>query len=261
MFRVARKTKGLYMKTWTVFLAVLVFVMLASLQGLSAQAFVDVEGGVAFTGYNDVQIPTDTGTRISLKDDTSSASALAFRIRAGYTIFDRHTFMLLAAPLTVRGSAVLDRDLTYRDTTFTAGSRVDSVYRFDSYRLTYRYTFLDSDPFVLAAGITGKVRSAGISLMGDEGYAIRTDLGVVPLINFMANWRMTDRFGLLLDADALVTPFGRAEDALFAVQYRYSDNADLRLGYRILEGGSDGGGNVYTFALFNYVTAGVTVRF
>ncbi len=236
-------------------------VFFAALQGLSAQAFVDVEGGIAFTGYNDVQIPSASGSRISLKDDTGSASALAFRIRAGYTIFDKHTFMLLAAPLSVRGSAVIDRNLSYQGTTFTAGSRVDSVYRFDSYRLTWRYTFMDSGPFELAAGITGKVRSAGISLMGNDGYAIRTDLGVVPLINFMAKWNMTDRFGLLLDGDALVTPFGRAEDALLAIQYRYSDNADLRLGYRVLEGGSDGGGNVYTFALFNYVTAGVTVRF
>jgi len=249
------------MKTRTGLYAAAVIGLLAVFQGLSAEAFIDMEGGVAFTGYNDVQIPTDSGTRISLKDDTGSASAPAFRIRAGYTFSDRHTVMALAAPLTVRGSAVTDRALTYRDTTFSAGSRVDSVYRFDSYRLTYRYTFLDSAPLELAAGITGKVRSAGISLMGDEGYAIRTDLGVVPLVNFMASWHMTDRFGLLLDADALVTPFGRAEDALFAVQYRYSDNADLRLGYRILEGGSDGGGNVYTFALFNYVTAGVTVRF
>ncbi len=241
--------------------AAVIVAVLAFSQGISAQAFVDVEGGVAFTAYNDVQIPTDTGTRISLKDDTGSSSALAFRIRVGYTFFKRHTVMLLAAPLTVRGSAVIDRDLSYRDTVFSAGSRVDSVYRFDSYRLTYRYTFLDSAPIVLADGITGKVRSAGISLMGDQGYAIRSDLGVVPLINFMANWRITDRFGLLLDADALVTPFGRAEDVLLAVQYRYSDDADLRIGYRVLEGGSDGGGKVYTFALFNYVTAGLTVRF
>jgi len=87
---------------------------------MNAQAFVDIETGVAFTGYNDVAIPSDTGTKISLKDDTSSNYALALRIRAAYT---------------------------------------------------------------------------------------------------------------------------------------------LRLGYRVLEGCSDGGGNVYTFALFHYITAGVTVRF
>ena len=30
-----------------------------------AQAFVDIEGGAAFTGYNDVAIPAETGTVIT----------------------------------------------------------------------------------------------------------------------------------------------------------------------------------------------------
>ena len=68
-------------------------------------------------------------------------------------------------------------------------------------------------------------------------------------------------FSLLLDGDALVSPYGRAEDLLAALQYRVSERATLRLGYRVLEGGADGGGNVYTFALFNYLTAGLRVVF
>jgi hypothetical protein len=232
-----------------------------SLPVLNAQAFVDVETGVAFTGYNDVAIPSDTGTKISLKDDTSSNYALALRIRAGYTFANRHTVFVLAAPLTVLGSAVIDRDLQYQGKTFTAGTQVDSMYRFNSFRLTYRYTFINMDAFILAGGLTGKIRSADIALMSENAYAHRSDLGVVPLINFMTCWKFNDYVSLLLDADALVTPFGRAEDALFAVQYNYSPNATLRLGYRVLEGGSDGGGNVYTFALFHYITAGVIVSF
>ncbi len=236
-------------------------VLLCAVSALSAQAFVDIEGGAAFTGYNDVNIPSGTGTMISLKDDTASTNALALRIRVGYTFADRHTVLALAAPLTVRGSAVIDRDLTYQGITFAAGTRVDSVYRFDSYRLTYRYSFINSDALVMAAGLTGKIRSADIALMSESAYAHRSDLGAVPLINFMTRWNFSENFSLLLDADALVTPFGRAEDALLALQYHYSPTADLRLGYRVLEGGSDGGGNVYTFALFHYITAGLTVRF
>lgn len=239
----------------------LIVVLLSGLGALHAQTFVDIEGGAAFTGYNDVAIPAGSGSRISLKDDTASDPALALRIRAGYTFAGRHTVTALAAPLTIRGSAVIDRDLTYQGATFAAGTRVDSVYRFDSYRLTYRYSFINTDSLVMAAGLTGKIRSADIALMSESAYAHRLDLGVVPLINFMSRWNFGGDFSLLLDADALVTPFGRAEDALLAVQYRYSPNADLRLGYRVLEGGSDGGGNVYTFALFHYITAGVTVRF
>jgi hypothetical protein len=241
-------------------LAVLALPTLAT-PGAYAEGFIELEAGVAFTGYNDVQIPSDSGTRLSLAEDTNSEPALALRVRAGYTFADRHTVMFLAAPLTVRGTGTLDGSVDYYGVNFPDGTEVESVYRFDSYRLTYRYTFLDNESFTLAAGLTGKVRSADISLMYSSGHAKRTDLGVVPLIHFMGEWKITPKIGLLLDADALVTPFGRAEDVLAALQYRQSDRVSYRLGYRVLEGGSDGGGSVYTFALFHYVTAGMTVRF
>lgn len=226
-----------------------------------AEGFIELEAGAAFTAYNDVQIPSDTGTRLSLATDTNPDPALALRVRAGYTFANRHTVMFLAAPLTVRGSGTLDRDVSYFDVNFPAGTEVESVYRFDSYRLSYKYTFLDNETWTLAAGLTGKVRSADIALMHAGGYAKRSDLGVVPLIHLMSEWKITPEIGLLLDADALITPFGRAEDVLAALQYRPSDRVSYRLGYRVLEGGSDGGGKVYTFALFHYVTAGMTVRF
>jgi hypothetical protein len=226
----------------------------------SAQAFVDVEGGGAFTGYNDLAIPADTGSRISLKDDIVSDPALSLRVRLGYTFADRHTISALIAPLTIYGSGTLDEDTTYQGTTFTKGTEVQSVYRFDSYRLTYRYTFVDTDALEISGGITGKIRSADIALMSDSGYAHRSNLGVVPLINFAVRWNIARPFSLLLDADALASPYGRAEDVLLAVQYDVSDSVTWRLGYRLLEGGSDGGGNVYTFALINYAMAGVKVK-
>jgi len=223
--------------------------------------FLDVEMGAAFTGYNDVRIPSETGDTISLATDTNSEPAVALRVRGGYTFADRHTVLALVAPLTVRGSGTLDRDVTYQTATFTAGTEVQSVYRFDSYRLTYRYTFVKTDAVELAAGLTAKLRSADIALMSAGAYAHRSDLGAVPLISFRAAWRMASPWSLAIDGDALVTPFGRAEDVLAALEYQPSDSVSYRLGYRVLEGGSDGGGSVYTFALFHYVTAGITVRF
>jgi hypothetical protein len=232
---------------------------------LYAEGFVELEAAGAFAGYNDVRIPSDTGTDFSLAKDTPSPGTLAFRARGGYTFAGRHTVMALVAPLTVRGSGTLDRDIVFQGHTFSKDTKVDSSYRFDSYRLTYRYTFLKTAALDLAAGLTGKIRSADIALMSDDGattaYAHRSDLGAVPLINLMAEWRPGGQFSLLFDADALVTPFGRAEDLLAALQYRVSNRAMLRLGYRVLEGGSDGGGKVYTFALFHYLAAGLRVSF
>lgn len=227
----------------------------------SAEAFVDLEAAVAFTGYNDVRIPSVGGTDFSLADDVESAPVPAFRARVGYTFKDRHTVFATVAPLTIRGTGTLDRDVTFEGTTFAAGTEVDSVYRFDSYRLTYRYAFVDRYYLTVAGGITGKIRSAEIALMSPAGYERRSDLGFVPLVNALIHWKPHEKFGVVLDMDALVSPYGRAEDVLLALQYEYSPDASLRLGYRMLEGGSEGGGSVYTFALINYVTLGLTVRF
>ncbi len=235
--------------------------MMAASAAWADGGFLDVEMGAAFTGYNDVRIPSETGDMISLATDTDSDPAVALRVRGGYTFGDRHTVLALVAPLTVRGSGTLDRDVTYQSTTFLNGTEVQSVYRFDSYRLTYRYAFVKTDALELAAGLTAKLRSADIALMSATAYAHRSDLGAVPLISFRAAWRMAGPWSVSIDGDALVTPFGRAEDALAALEYSPADSVSYRLGYRVLEGGSDGGGSVYTFALFNYVTAGITVRF
>jgi len=235
-------------------------VLTALSQNAFAQAFIDAEYAMVFTGYNDVQVPSDDGTRFSLKDDIASDTGFAPRMRLGYTFLQRHSLLLLAAPLTIYGEGIIDKDISYRGKTFEAGTKVKSTYRFDSYRITYRYTFINSNQLSLAAGITGKMRDAEIRLIGEDGSAGKSNIGFVPLIHLMAQWKFTDKYSVLLDMDALVTPFGRAEDALFALQYHYNEKTSFRLGYRILEGGSDGGGDVYTFALLNYITAGLTTE-
>jgi hypothetical protein len=104
------------------------------------------------------------------------------------------------------------------------------------------------------------VRDAEIGLAGDPGRSVKDDLGVVPLVYLYARYQATDRFALELEADALAAPQGRAEDVSLKGVFRLSDRAELDLGYRLLEGGADND-QVYTFACFHYVVAGVRVRF
>ncbi|MBN2617215.1 MAG: hypothetical protein JXR64_02750 [Spirochaetales bacterium] len=241
-------------------LFILVFLCCVSLT-ISAQGFIDVESGVAFTVYNDVKIPSDGGTEFSLADETPPGPIFVIRNRIGYTFAERHNISILVAQLTAQGSGRLENDVVYQDKTFLSGSMLTSRYRFDSYRISYRWDFIKNDDLLVGVGLTGKLRSADISLMDDTGYVNREDLGVVPLINFRTEWFFYNNWGVLLDGAALVTPFGRAEDINLALMYSPKPNIQLRVGYRFLEGGSDGGGNVYTFSMFNYLTAGVTVKF
>jgi len=226
-----------------------------------AEWIFDAEIGPAYTDSNDVAIPGDSGTRFSLADDFNQDKAVAFRFRVSYLLNERHVFSFLAAPLvTYADTSSLKKNVDFNGLAFAAGSDVETTYRFDTYRFTYRYNFLSSREFELGLGLTGLIRDASITLKGGSGETTKSNLGFVPLVNFRAQWRVNRTLGFLLEGDALVAPQGRAEDVLLAAQYHLNSRLVFRAGYRVLEGGADND-EVYTFAMFHFVTAGVEYRF
>lgn len=220
----------------------------------------DIESGVVGSGYNDVRIPGDTGTKFSLSDDLSTDSRAFFRARLDYVFNDRHTISALYAPLTLKAEGELASPVVFEGEEFPAGTHVEGTYTFNSYRLTYRYTFTRGDRLEAGLGFTAKIRDALVRIEGGGLSAEKTNVGFVPLLNFRLAWTLSERIGLLLEGDALAAPQGRAEDVVAAVLIDATDDVTLRLGYRIVEGGADND-EVYNFALLNYASAGVVVSF
>jgi hypothetical protein len=227
---------------------------------VKAQATLDIETGVVSTGYNDVQIPGDNGTRFSLKDDLNSEADFFYRFRFSYTIKSRHTFSLLYAPLKTQSDGRITKDIFFEGVLFDAGTQVNGSYRFNSYRLTYRYDIVQKPAIEFGLGFTAKIRDAKIALSSATLTSEKDNVGFVPIINFRLLWNANDKVGLLLEGDALAAPQGRAEDISIAGLYRFTDKLRMRVGYRILEGGADND-EVYNFALFHYVLAGLSYTF
>lgn len=225
-----------------------------------AQAIIDVEAGAVFSGYNDVRIPGDQGTLFSLTDDLQAEEAMFYRLRASYIINRRHSLSLLYAPLETKSQGSVPRDIFFEGELFTANTELSSTYVFNSYRLTYRYDFVQKPDFEFGLGFTGKIRDAKIAISSSESVSEKTNVGFVPILNFRLLWRIDDSFGILLDGDALVAPQGRAEDVLIAMTYTLSDRFDIRAGYRILEGGAEND-EVYSFSLFHYASVGMSYTF
>jgi hypothetical protein len=249
-----------YRRICCLIITMLIFSVFGGAATISASPFwIDLETGAAFTGYNDVRIPADVGTFFSLADDLDPKPVWFYRIQAGAEL-GRHGIVLLYAPLLVKSTGSIDKNVTFYGKDFTAGTPLDGTYKFNSYRLTWRYTLVDNGTIRFAAGLTGKIRDAYIELKDGTESSRRTDLGVVPLIHLDFIWNMSQRLALTLTGDGLAAPQGRAEDFLLALIYRPQDDLELRIGYRLLEGGSDGGGSVYTFSMFHYATAGVRYR-
>ncbi|UCH79225.1 MAG: hypothetical protein JSU81_04560 [Candidatus Coatesbacteria bacterium] len=218
----------------------------------------DVEAGAAFAGYNDVRVPNDGGTDLSLTEDLAADPAAYYRLRGWFRIGDRHAVGLLGAPLRLRSTGSVPRSVWFDGVEFAPGTPLTAKYRFDSYRLTYRYDLLRRPALVFGLGGTAKVRDASITLEGGGRRAETSNTGPVPLVNFALAWSLTERWTFQVEGDALVGPQGRAEDVFAGFAYSLRDTLALRSGYRVLEGGADVG-QVYNFALVHFVGVGVTV--
>lgn len=240
-------------------LFIIILLLFGTVSNLSAQIELDLETGKVWNGYNDVEVPLDEGTRFSLTDNASVNANGFFRLQLLLTTAEVHTIRILYAPLQVISQGTFQNQVLFNGRQFSAGSNFTGIYKFNSYRVTYRYNFSTSGSFLWGLGLSAKVRDAKIEVIGDGIQTAKTDLGFVPLINFNFEWFPADKISLQLTGDALVSPYGqgRAEDALLAFRYHWP-HTTLKAGYRILEGGADVS-EVYNFTLFHYAVLGITV--
>jgi len=243
-------------------LPVLLFILLLNLAfpaKSSAGMVFEFETGSAFTSYNDVRIPGDTGTLFSIQDDLNPNASFYFRLRATWEINKDHALSVLIAPLRFDASGIAPKAIQFYEKTFSAGEMLEAKYRFDSYRLTYRYTLVDDPTFQFKLGLTAKIRDAAISVRGETAESERVNTGFVPLINFSLQWFLGGGLSLLLDGDALAAPQGRAEDILLGIQYDLDGKYFFRGGWRVVEGGADND-KVYNFTWVNYLSLAAGIR-
>jgi len=218
----------------------------------------EFEGGPVWQARNDVRSPGDSGTLFSLTDVTGSGPFWSSRVYVNYALSPKHEFRLLYAPLSIEETGVLPETVSFAGTMFDPGQTTGS-YRFDSYRLTYRYRFYNGPKWSWKIGFTGKIRDAGVKLVQGSKSAVDTNTGFVPLAHVSGARVLGNRWRLILDLDGLGAPQGRAIDFAAKLSYDISRNLSVSAGYRLLEGGADNK-TVYTFAWLNYFVASVRLR-
>lgn len=220
----------------------------------------DVESGAAIVNYSDIQIPKSTGTLISFSDELETDPAFFIRGRLNYYFNRGNMLSILIAPLTLKATGSVDREVIFAGESFAPNVMLNTVYRFNSYRLTYEHFWFAGDNFRIGLGLSAKIRDAAISIADSSKMSEKTDLGFVPLIKFSVAWQFLKPLTLVLDGDALGAPQGRAEDISLSMNSDVSERLRVKLGYRVLEGGSDVE-EVYSFTWVNYLFAGATLRF
>jgi hypothetical protein len=124
----------------------------------------ELEGGPVWQTKNDVQIPGNTGTEFSFKDLTGSGPYAAGRFTFDWNI--------RAARITFRSGTAKNLTVTARlinrfllqASTFSPGTPTEGKYKFDTYRVSYRYLFLNRSSWRMHVGATLLVRDAKIEL-------------------------------------------------------------------------------------------------
>jgi hypothetical protein len=214
----------------------------------------EIEAGPVWQTRNDVQIPnTQEGTRFSLVDLVGKGPYPAGRLYFTWNITDKHGLRLLLAPLATTQEGVFETPVDFAGVRFDAGISTDATYKFNSWRLSYRYLLFDKQRWSGWLGFTAKIRDAKIELQQPGKSAKKTDLGFVPLLHLAVDYRLTERWHLVGDLDALAGGPGRAEDFALKLGYDLNERWRLALGYRTVEGGADVE-EVYNFAWLHYAT-------
>jgi hypothetical protein len=241
----------------TVVLAVLLF---AGYSGAYAGLSVDVGVGPVFTGYNDLRAPNYAGSDLSLSEELKTDPAFFYKVKVVYSIRNKHHIGVFFAPLHLNSNGSVDRLVSFGGEDFPADTQLEAVYKLNHYRLSYRYDLIHTRRFHAGLGVTTDIRYSSIRLAGGGKSAKEKDITFTPLFGFRAYLTLTRSLGIVLEGDVLAVAQGRTEDVLLAIQYKLNRFIDLRIGYRMLEGGIDAC-NIYNFAMMNYFAIGPTISF
>ena len=214
-------------------------------------------GAVGFS-RNDVRVPGDAGTEFDMTALTGSGATAFARLDGRWRIDDRHGLRLVIAPLEVSGGGRLSRDTTFSGETFAAGETA-GTYRFNAYKLTYRYTLSERGPWRWGIGFTGVVRDARIALRQGVRRADKENVGFVPALHLSGDYRWNERWSIGVDFDGLAGGPGRLFDIALKLHRELGERWRLGFGYRTLEGGADTE-EVYNFAWLHYAVLDLRYR-
>jgi len=189
--------------------------------------------------YGDAGTPYEA-SEVGQQDNLVRGERAAVELATG-----RHRVIALYAPFLVDTQVALAADLTFRDTTFAAGTVVDHRYRFDGYRASYLYEVVGGELAVELGGSL-QIRNADVAFTRTDGTAraAQSDIGFVPALKARLTYAPGAAWGRL-EVDGLST-FGLVGDVsggLYDVAvtggYAVSRDLDVYGTVRLLGGGAE----------------------
>ncbi len=239
----------------------LLLLPLGQISASAASVDLRISVGGSFQSKNDVQVPnSDAGTRFSLFEAAGDGPATATRVELNWNFKTRHNLRVMLAPLSYTESVTFDDLVQFAGESFDANQPLDATYKFNSWRIGYHYTVMQSAKANFQVGATLKIRDAEIRLEQGGTTGLDDDLGFVPLLYVAGKYRLNEKWTIGGDLDGLAGGPGRAIDLGFTVDYAITKRFRVGADLRVLEGGADVE-QVFNFAQFNSAAISVSTRF
>lgn len=217
------------------------------------QFFGEFEGGAVKVLYHTYQSGSD-GTNFNYVTQGGQEILFPFsRIKAGFTLAERHMFNVLYQPLVVETEATFRDDVTINGITFASGTPMDIKYGFSFWRFTYGFDFFNKNNFHLYGGASLQFRNASLVFSEKTGDQSTTNqnLGLVPALFLAAEYTFPKGISLGFEATGFYASsafFNGADfqfegsilDASLRVLFPLKDELDTFINIRFLGGTSDG---------------------
>ncbi len=190
---------------------------------------VGVKGGLAGT---DIDFEKDLGF---------SKSAFTFLANAQWRVSSRSRINLNYYNIPRSSTHTLQKDITFRDSTYPVNATVNSFFNTAIYQFSYGYSILSKPTYevgiLVGAHIVGG--KAGIGLATQNASLARsTNFGFtapLPDIGLWGGYAFTNKLGVTLDIDYLSLTVNNITGSIFAYNllflYRVADKLDISLGY------------------------------
>lgn len=227
---------------------------------LGAQVLVEGEVVRWESRRNEVRKPAVGGDTFDLGQLLGPSPVAGGRLALSWDLGRRQGIRFLLAPFEAEGTGTFAQPVRFEGTLFAPGVPTEGLYRFNSWRVTWRYTWVQTPAWTVKVGATAKVRDAKVRMRQGGREATTTDLGLVPLAHAQVERRFSRDLSVLFETDALAAPQGRAVDVAILLRWQLGGRGFVDLGYRMLEGGADND-TLYTWARLDGWRAGAGLRF
>ncbi len=204
------------------------------------------------------------GTEIDLEDDLNVEDENYPAIE-GFIELGKHRLMLSYYTAEYESTSTLNRNVTFKDDTYSINTKVDSRLDYDVYDFMYAYELIDMENVLagFSIGLVGKAKSIdGTAELNSTPYSNKEDFsGIIPMAGARAH------IGLLaglLEARAIATGMdygnGRIIDAQADISYTPFPFLDIHAGYRMFSADWEGD-NTFLDYETSGPYAGLTVSF